>query len=248
MKYPLWSPPLLAGYPEVVNRKQLKTFLSLCSDKIVLGFRAMNTLKKSKYLGLCFMLLAFCSGGFIPCRAADGLPAEQNELAQKAFAEKLDLQIGKKKLSSKECAKLGAVKGKKEDTTINYDGSIYTLEFRNGGDADLQNLTVECRFYYEVTESWRAKKRESSTAQKHLDYSFKISELQSKAEYSAETTPFIVESYSLPSGYYYHNGGAEVVESRPQGLWVRVFRAAADGSKTHVDFCEPPILSSNVTW
>jgi len=208
----------------------------------------MNMFGKAKHLKIFFMLVASCSGSFVPCRAADGLPAEQSELVHKAFTKKLDLQIEKKRLSSKECEKLGAAKGKKGDTTIDYDGSVYSLAFRNGGDADLQNLTVECRFYYEVTESWRAKKRESNTVQKHLDYSFKVPKLQSRAEYNTETTPFILESYSLPSGYYYYQGGAEVVESRPQGLWVRVFRIGADGSKTHVDFCEPPSLLSKVTW
>lgn len=204
-------------------------------------------IRKIKWLKAGLALLVFSLGSFIPCRAADSLPAVQNEPAQKAF-EKLDLQITRKKLSSKECEKLGGVKGRKEDTTYELDGCIYSLEFRNGGDVELQNLTVECRFCYEVKESWRARKRESQTSQKQLNHSFKISSLSSKAEYNTETTPFVLQSYNLPSGYYYVGAEAEIVESRPQGLWVRVFRTGADGSKMHIDFCEPPSLSSKVKW
>lgn len=214
----------------------------------------MNILRKTEHLKIYFILWASCFGVFIPCRAADGPPAVQGELAQKAF-EKLNLQIGEKKLSTKECEKIGQVppvgrdtKGREYNNHVEYDGCTYSLEFRNSSDMDFRNLTVECRLYYKVAESWRAKKRESNTAQKHLDYSFKIQNLPAKDEYSAETGPFVLASYSLPSGYYYNKGEAEVVESSPQGLWVRVFRTGADGSKTHIDFFEPPSLSSKVTW
>lgn len=211
--------------------------------------------RKTKCLKVWLVLLVFSLGSFIPCRAADDPPAVQNEQEQKAFAEKLAVQIDKRQLSTKECEKSGQVprvgrdtKGREYNNHVEYDGCTYSLEFRNSSDMDLSNLMVECHFYCEMTESWRAKKRESNTAQKHLDYSFKIQNLPAKDEYSTETGPFVLASYSLPSGYYYNKGEAEVVEFRPQGLWVRVFRTGADGSKTHIDFCEPPSLSSKVKW
>lgn len=198
----------------------------------------------AKNILVLLFLSAFCL-----CGTGAGVPDQDGRTAvQPEFAEKLDVQISKTKLSSKECAKLGSVKGEKNKTDFQYDGCIYSLEFRNGGDLNLRNLTVECRYYYEITESWRANKRQNQTVEKHFAHSFKIPELLSKAGYTAETAPFILESYSLPSGYYYNNGGAEVVESRPKGLWVRVSGTAPDGKKAYADFCDPPALASRVTW
>jgi hypothetical protein len=210
--------------------------------------------RKIKHLKVWFALLVFFPGFFIPCRAADSLPVIQSEQAQKAF-KKLDLQIEKKKLSSKECEKLGRVPQVGQDTGgrefnnhVEYDGCTYSLKFRNGSDTDLQDITVEYRFYYEVTESWRARKRESNTVQKYLDYSFKIPRLASQARYSVETPPFVLESYNLPSGYSYNNAAAEVVECDPKGLWVRLSQKTVDGSRAYIDFCEPSSLSSKITW
>lgn len=194
------------------------------------------------------VLAVILSSVSLLCSTDAGTPDSADKPASAGFAENLDLQISKTKLSSKECAKFGGIKGEKGNTDFEYDGCVYSLEFRNGGDMELRNLTVDCRYYYEMTESWRANKRESKTVQKHISHSFKITSLSSAAGYTAETVPFILESYSLPSGYYYNNGGAEVVESRPKGLWVRVSGTAPDGKKAHVDFCDPPALASRVTW
>ena len=192
------------------------------------------------------ILTAVFSSVFLLCSA--GSPDSAGKPDPAGFAGDLELQISKTKLSSRECAKLGSAKGEKGNTDFEYDGCVYRLEFSNGGDLELRNLTVECRYYYEMTESWRANKRESKTVQKHISHSFKIAEIPSESGYTAETAPFILESYSLPSGYYYSGGGAEVVESRPKGLWVRVSGTAPDGRKAYVDFQDPPALASRVTW
>lgn len=195
-------------------------------------------------------------------KALEKLDLQRNELTQKAF-EKLDLQIEEKKLSKKECEKIsgapktGSVFGGKEINIYNdYNGRIYSLEFINRGGVDIKNLKVECRFYYVTTKSWRVyggfstaskTKIKDQKFEGHFDYSFNIPVLSPEAGYTTETAPFVLVSSHPPSGYYRMSGGAEVVESRPRGLWVRVFRTAADGSKTHIDFCDPPNLSSKVT-
>jgi hypothetical protein len=169
-------------------------------------------------------------------------------MTQEIFAEKLSLTMEKTKLSSKECQNLGFKEKEEKGTDYEYDGCTYSLELRNNSNVDLQNLIVECRFYYEVTESWRAKKRENTVTIKHMDKSVKIEKLQAQSEHSAEAGPFVLGSRSIPSGYYYDSGGAEVVESKPKGFWVKVFWTTPGGEKLTADFCEPSSLALKNSW
>ena len=180
----------------------------------------------------------------------------QNDSTQKAF-EKVDLQITEKKLSKKECEassdapKTGTVlfdigNGGKDINIYNdYNGRTYSLKFINRGSEDIKKLNVQCRFYYKTTKSWRVKVAKEKIIEEHFDYAFSIPKLSPEAEYTAVTIPFVLVSSYPPSGYYRTNGDAEVVDSRPRGLWVRIFLPTAG---TYIDFCEPPDLSSKVTW
>jgi hypothetical protein len=170
-----------------------------------------------------------------------------NEASHEAF-ERLTVRISERKLSRDECERAGKISGEVGSTDYDYDGFVYSLELRNRGDMELADLGVECRFYYEKNEEWRALNPRKNKTQLHKTHLFKIKELLPDGEYETETPPFVLESYDLPSGYYYIGGKAEVVDSRPQGLWVRVTRTTADGCKTYCDFSDPPSLSSKVSW
>lgn len=169
-------------------------------------------------------------------------------MTQEMFSEKLSLEMDQGKLSSKECKELG-LKNKNENHRVcEFDGYNYALTLSNNSDMDFPNVTVECRFYYEVTESWRTMKSRSVVTQKYFNQSIKIPKLLARSEHSAEVGPFVLESNSIPSGFYYNDGSAEAIEAKPKGLWVKVFWTAPDGKKLTADFSDPESLSAKTAW
>jgi len=166
---------------------------------------------------------------------------------EKAAFEKLSLRIKKEKLSGRECTKAGVASRERRNTDYEYDGYVYALEFRNNSEVRLKNLTVECRFFYTVKSSWRSAKRASKTEQKYEAHSFRAA-MDASSKYKAETEPFVICSHSLPSGYYYYDRAAEVVEARADGLWVRVSYTMPDGNRLSRDFCEPSSLLNRKSW
>jgi hypothetical protein len=112
---------------------------------------------------------------------------------------------------------------------------------------DLAEMNIECRFFYKVESVWRTKKRDSKEEIKHRECSF-VYTAEASSKGQLETEPFVMNSYKAPSGVYYGNGKAEVVESKPCGLWVKVRYTTPDGQKLERDFCDPASLSSKVSW
>lgn len=192
-----------------------------------------------KRICLIFLLFAFTvfAFGFDP-------PESGEEVAFK----KLSLKIGKEKLKSKDCETLGFANEEHGDTEYDYAGYVYELEFRNNEQAGLNDLKVECRFFYTVENSWRTtRKRDSEIEHKHESCILQIG-LDAASKYKANTKPFVLQSRSLPSGYYYNNGEAEVVEAKEDGLWVRISCTLPDGKKLERYFCEPASLSTRISW
>lgn len=171
----------------------------------------------------------------------------QNQSVHKAF-ERLSLRIRQRKLSRDECERAGKISGEMGAADYDYKGFAYTLEYKNRGEIQLTDLNVSCRFYYEREEEWRAMKHRKKSEISYETYSHRIPKLSPGGIVKAETSPFVLESYDIPSGMYYIGGKAEVVDSRPKGLWVRVTYTTAEGCRVYRDFCSPSSLSSKMTW
>lgn len=171
--------------------------------------------------------------------------------------QKLALRIKEERLNGKDCEKLGFVDQTGGKITVTggtqmsfdneYEGRQYQLELRNKEQADLTEMKIECRFFYVEESSWRTGSRKSKEEIKHIDSSFPYS-VGAGARAKVKTDPFVMNSYAAPSGVYFSNGDAEVVESKPDGLWVRITYKTPDGEELQRDFCEPESLSSRVSW
>ena len=128
-----------------------------------------------------------------------------------------------------------------------YRGRRYQVSLRNNQPVDLDEMNIECRFFYKVESLWRIKKSDSKEEIKHSECSF-IHTVAAGSKDQLETEAFVMNSYEVASGVYFKNGDPEVVESKPCGLWVKVSYTTSDGQKLERDFCEPESLSNRVTW
>ena len=128
-----------------------------------------------------------------------------------------------------------------------YEGRLYTLDIRNRTEVALENLSIECRFFYTVEKRWRTLK--SKTVEK-LEYEqcSLSSDVDAGEKLQLQTEPFIINSWELQSGVFKMNGDPEVVESSEEGLWVKVSYTTPDGDTITRDFCDPSSLSSRVNW
>lgn len=179
---------------------------------------------------------------------------------ERAFS-KLSIRIKEERLSGRDCEELGFVDktagkmnvsrsdGYKSQMSFDneYKGRRYQLSLRNNVPVDLAKMNIECRFFYKVESLWRTKKRDFKEEIKHSECSF-IHTVGASSKGQLETEAFVVNSYKAASGVYYRNGKAEVVESKPCGLWVKVSYTTPDGQKLERDFCEPESLSNRFTW
>jgi len=179
---------------------------------------------------------------------------------EKAFS-KLSLRIKEERLSGRDCEELGFVDktggkmnvsgsdGYKSQMSFDndFEGRRYQLSLRNNEPVDLVEMSIECRFFYMVESVWRTKKSDSKEEMKHKECSF-VHTAEASSRGQLETEPFVVNSHKAASGVYYRNGKAEVVESKPKGLWVKVTYTTTDGQKLERDFCEPETLFNRVTW
>ncbi len=178
---------------------------------------------------------------------------------EKAFS-KLSVRIKEERLNGKDCEELGFFdktggkmnvrrgKNKSQMSFENeYKGRRYQLSLRNNQPVDLTEMTVDCRFFYKVERVWRTKKSDSKEEIKYRECSF-VYTAEASSKGQLETKPFVVNSHKAPSGVYYGNGKAEVVKSKPCGLWVKVSYITSEGQKLERDFCEPETLSNRVVW
>lgn len=201
---------------------------------------------KNKVIPIIFSCLVIVGLG-----VAESFSAADQEAAFDALAVK----IKEDSLSGKEVKKLGFI-DKDDKTDIDYDGFVYTLEFRNRSSASLNDLEVECRFFYTLDSLWRSvvfnysgdgKNAREKSEQKYYEDSLSLS-LQPNERYKAETRSFVIESWSLTSGYYFSSGTADRVDADPDGLWVRVSYKTSSGEMVTRDFCEPESLFDRVSW
>lgn len=188
---------------------------------------------------------------------AASCPAQtvSDELSVKdQFENKLSLRIKEQRMRSKELKNLGFVNDSNK-MDVDYDGCIYTIDFLNRAAVALNDLKVECRFFYEEQSVWRAgpisatediKYREEE-AVKYQEDVFELS-LESMSRNKQETPPFIIKSWLLAPGIYFSDGTADKQKSEVLGLWVRIKYKTPDGRTLERDFCEPSSLSSRVTW
>ena len=185
-----------------------------------------------------------------------GLQAGADSPEATAF-NKLTVRMKKNRLSARECDELQALREKerqrykdsdeRHNTEYEYDVLEYDLTLQNRGDIPLNGLKIECRYFYTEERQWRTKKTRDEEKQKHITCHLNAS-LESKSRTNLKTKQFIMKSSELPSGHYYYSGQAEVVEAKPDGLWVKVRYKDTDGSMVERDFCDPKSLSSRVEW
>ncbi len=176
-------------------------------------------------------------------------PAILQEAVYDAF-EELSVRIKRKNLSRKECEQEGKVFGKKGSSEFEYDGFVYSLSFKNRGGVRLNNLNVECEFFYGTKEQISSLFGEGSWHEKSgvEDCMLKKISIDAGQKSVAQTPPFILESYHTDSDVYYQDGSPTTVESDPVGLMVRVSCPMMDGSDVYRDFYEKSSLSSKVSW
>ena len=177
-------------------------------------------------------------------------------LEEVAF-EKLSVRIKKEKLSSKDCEELGHVDKTGGKVNLNrggqmsfkhkFEGCQYQLDLRNNQPINFEQLKIECRFFYTVERSWRARKKRSEEELKYFDWSSSVS-LKASTKDRVTTDPFVMHSSEVASGVYFNNGDPEVVDCSEEGLWVKVTYTTPDGEKEERDFCQPSSLSNRVTW
>ncbi len=190
------------------------------------------------------LTLLLCLGALTFAQAENS----SEQLIEQAFKKRLYVEFERDKLSGKECEALGKVDERNENTTVEYDGYVYSLELKNRSDLDFENLHIECRLYYEEEKIWRTKRSDKQKVVKYYDYSFDIPKLSSRTEINTNTAPFILFSRKLPSGWFYYNDSSDILESTEEGFWMRVSRTSLDGTTIHRDFCEPKSLPSRVDW
>ncbi len=193
-----------------------------------------------------------------------GFAADAEPSAQEQAFKKLRLKIAEERLSEKDCAELGHVDttgGKMTVTSVGADGGTksqrsfengfegrrFQMGFRNNATVDLEDLKIECRFFYTEEREWRTGSRKTEEEIKYMDCILS-STVGAGGKISLQTDPFVMQSYEYPSGVYNSGGKAEVLESSPEGLWVRVTCVMPDGKALTRDFCEPKSLSSRVDW
>jgi hypothetical protein len=131
----------------------------------------------------------------------------------------------------------------------------YSLTLQNRGDIPLNGLKIECRYFYMENREWRvhmttrtkATEAKEEEEQKHISC-FLAASLESGSRTNLKTEQFVMESWELPSGYYYKSGDPDLVEAKPDGLWVKVRYEDTDGSMLEKNFCDPKSLSSRVEW
>jgi hypothetical protein len=177
-------------------------------------------------------------------------------LEEQAF-DNLDLRIKEERLNEKACEKLGFVDesggrinlsdGGTMSFDNEYEGCRYQLEFGNKELADLKDLKVECRFFYNVESEWRVGHHRTEEEIKYTECDLAAS-VGSGEKVRLETVPFIMNSYAYPSGVYNRGGKAEVVECSTEGLWIRISYTTPDGQKLEREFCEPKSLMKRINW
>lgn len=181
--------------------------------------------------------------------------SDSQESPEEAAFNKLAMKIKSQKLSSKELEKLGFGDEKEDETEIVYEGKVYNLELRSNAEVELSNLQIECRFFYTEERQWfggnvsrdKALQRRDESEQKHIAYSLSLT-MGPRSKEKMKTDPFVVRSHSHPSHFYYKDGSPDVVEAKPDGLWVKVTYKTPAGETLTRDFCEPKSLSSRVEW
>ncbi len=183
-------------------------------------------------------------------------PAKRDSVKESLLPEGSDLKvkIKRERLSKKECKQLGFEEHEEGKTDVEYDGYRYALDLRNTSVSELKDLSVSCRCYYEEEKHWDGGgfvgSQNVKRAEKILHTSDKltIDSISPKGRAKEEAGPFVLTSTSLRGGYYYSSGEPDNVTSDLKGLWVRVSYTTPDGQRRSQDFCDPPSLSSDVTW
>lgn len=186
--------------------------------------------------------------------AGFGLAEELSPEEQKAALDALMLKIKQNSLSSKEIKQLG-LDDDGEKIDIDLDGFTYSLDFRNKSLVDLNDLKVECLFFYEEESAWRAgqtsygagREGRSSIERKCYEDSLDLSLLAGE-RYKSETRPFVIKSWVVDSGWYDPGGTPDRKDSDPLGLWVRISYKTSSGQTITRDICEPESLSARVSW
>ena len=179
--------------------------------------------------------------------------------AEEAF-RKLSLRIREERLSGRDCEELGFTDktgGKMNVSSAGYqsqmsfkneyEGRRYQLDLRNNTPADLAGMKIQCRFFYTVESTWRVRGTRSEEEIKHSDWAL-VCSVGANERTQMETEPFVMNSRAVPSGVYFSNGDAEVVEAKAEGVWVKVTYTTPDGRELQREFCEPASLSSRVSW
>ncbi len=196
----------------------------------------MNSIKKSCWAGWV-VRLAICLIFSVPCMAQE----LSSKLSSKELFEKnILLKIKQSRLKGRDLKEMG-YESDHGTADVDYDGFIYTLDFRNGSEVAFEDLKVECRFFY--TEESRSGKSE----QKYYEDSLEMS-LKPMGRYTFETQPFVLVSWDLRSGYYFGDGTTSNMDADADGLWVRVVYTTPDGKKLQRDFCKPESLSTRAKW
>ncbi|QHI70581.1 hypothetical protein [Tichowtungia aerotolerans] len=195
-------------------------------------------------------IITFLIGGIVCAGPGFAEDVSVNDL--EAAFEKLTIKIDQSSLSGKEVKKLGFFDDG-DGIDIDYSGFVYVLDFRNRSSINLNNLKVECRFFYTLDIEWRAGyavggrnlKHRSKSEQKYYEDSLDIN-LRPEERYKAETRSFVIKSWALDHQYYSDDG--DKGDADPIGLWVRVSIETPAGDTVTRDFCEPDSLPSNVSW
>jgi len=185
-----------------------------------------------------------------------GANAAEAPVTPKDSFNRLLLKMTSEKLNQRESDRLGALyeqenqrqkDNRNSHTEYEFDGRVYHLELNNTTGVALNDLRIECRFFYTEKQVWRTIGSDAVKEQMCIGDSLNAT-LQPGEKVELTTKPFITTSWALPSGYYYKDGKAEQGKVTPDGLWVKVTYETPDGEELVRDFCEPKTLSTRVEW